>query len=244
MHARAKLFAVAVALAVSASTSMSAQARAAAVQVSSVSSPRPAATQAHSAGRDRDAKAADVRALPSLAAANPCLCVNKPEYRHVKKQLGARPLDLTSLVHRFGTSAQGKDVAGQTYIAMVAATAKGAPKLKKRVPYPSYQAKSARKHRTSRYSVYWIFAASKGPTFVLETWKFGITRQADENRRPKSQYRACMKHFGTTGYRFCRHRILKRVVGWFPARTVEADYTLAYALNHGGRCPPGMPACV
>lgn len=225
MHGRGKLVGVMLALAMSAGTSLSAPAQAVPVRAASVGSVRRAVDQ-------------------QLAAATPCVCVNKPEYRYVRSTLGASPHNLDSLVKRYGTTAQGKDIAGQTYLVMVPATAKGAPKLKKRVPYPSYQAKSAKKHRRTKYSVYWIYGVSKGPTVSLITWKFGITRQANENSRPRSQYRECMKYFGSGGYQRCRHEILKRVVGWFPARTAEADYTLAYALNHGGRCPPGMPACL
>src|SRR5690349_5526605 len=109
MHPRATVLGVVVALAVGASASLAAPAQAATVQVPS-GSVRPAAT------RSLRVAAQPPDAVTTVAAADPCLCVNKPQYRHVRKQLGAKPLSLTSLVHRFGTSAQGKDVAAQTYL--------------------------------------------------------------------------------------------------------------------------------
>ena len=65
-------------------------------------------------------------------------------------------------------------------------------------------------------------------------------------QRPQRQLPACTKHFGPTTLigRTCTFQWLWIGVGWLQARTIEASYTLLYALLNGGNCPPGMPACI
>jgi hypothetical protein len=177
-----------------------------------------------------------------------CLNRNKPQFRYVQKEVGANPYSYASLLGRYGNTKQGHGVAYFVQSSTLSIThqvrnAAPVPALRKPIPWPSYKAKSVKKYRKTKYSVYEIFGVA--PHSGRITWKYGITRQADENSRPKSQYAACRRYFASkhTPYA-CRHVILVRVVGWFAARSYEASYTTMYAAQHNGYCPPGMPKCV
>jgi hypothetical protein len=169
-----------------------------------------------------------------------CVCTNRAEYRSASRSLGVNALNEPALKRRLGAS-----VGHTTYVSMVATTAQGAPRLKRVVPFPDYNSKSRKKYRRSLYYVYEIVGVSRGPLDFTKTWKFGITRQADPNTRPKRQLPACNRHWtGQPWFFECGYTFRWRGLGWFRARTVEANYTLYYALSHHGRCPPGMPRCL
>jgi transcriptional regulator with XRE-family HTH domain len=97
----------------------------------------------------------------------------------------------------------------------------------------------------SPYRVYEIYGTSVGPGFYHRTWKYGITRQMIPAQRPQPQVKNCTKYFGSKNLLggSCTYKWIWIGVGWFQARTIEASYTLLYALQNGGNCPPGMPAC-
>jgi aminoglycoside N3'-acetyltransferase len=63
---------------------------------------------------------------------------------------------------------------------------------------------------------------------------------------PQDQLKNCTKYFGPstllTGK--CTYQWLWIGTGWLQARGLEASHTLLYALQNGGNCPPGMPACI
>ena len=72
--------------------------------------------------------------------------------------------------------------------------------LVKKIPWPSYKAKSAKKYRKTKYSVYEIYGLAPGNVAI--TWKYGITCQADENTRPRSQYSKCEHWMAAESVRF------------------------------------------
>jgi hypothetical protein len=177
-----------------------------------------------------------------------CLNRNRSQFYYTKSEIGANPYSNTSLLARYGKTAQGHGLAHIVQSSTLSITHQVphtllVPTLRKKIPWPSYKAKSVKKYRKTKYSVYEIYGVA--PHGARITWKYGITGQANENTRPKSQYAACRRYFASkhTPYA-CRHVILVRVIGWFAARTWEAGYTTQYAAQNNGYCPPGMPACV
>jgi hypothetical protein len=184
-----------------------------------------------------------------------CLDFNRPEWKHARKQLGANPYSYPALKKRFGTRKVDKRVAKMTQKVIVLTThdpnagLTPRPTLVKKVPYPSYKAKSRTnpKLRKIKYVVYEIAGETKGPIVQENTWKYGITRQIPWQARPKSQLAACMKYWEAKYpgvYYRCPYRLVYTTYGWYNARVLESNLTLLYALNHNGHCPPGMPKCV
>ena len=166
---------------------------------------------------------------------------NAGEVEYALKELGVKSLDLNLLVKRLGKTA-GTDA----FVALAASLAKKAATLKKRVPFPDRKAPSATTWAKTPFRVYEIFGTGKGPLFPHWTWKYGITRQLIPAQRPQRQVGACTRFFGPSFLLNgrCSWRWLWIGVGWLQARTIEASYTLLYAITHGGNCPPGMPACI
>jgi hypothetical protein len=196
---------------------------------------------AHSSAGSSSAGATD--AAPAVLAVLPaCGCPpNAGQVEEALKQLGVKSLTLSLLVKRVGKTA-GNDA----FAALAASLSKKAATVKKKVPFPDYRAKSATTYAKSPYRVYEIYGTSLGPGFYHETWKYGITRQLIPAQRPQPQVINCTRHFGA---KFllngkCTYRWVWIGVGWLQARTIEASYTLVYAIFNGGNCPPGMPACV
>ncbi len=189
---------------------------------------------------------AAVPAHPSVgsgSASGPaCGCPpNAGQVEEALKELGVKSLTLSLLVKRVGKTA-GNDA----YAALAASLSKKAATVKKKIPFPSYTAKSATTYAKSPYRVYEIYGTSLGPGYYRDTWKFGITRQLIPAQRPERQLPACTKYFGSKfllGGK-CTYKWLWIGVGWLQARTIEASYTLLYAIINGGNCPPGMPACI
>lgn len=190
------------------------------------------------------ARSAAVAPAPNAAQTSlpKCGCPpNAPEVVYALKELGVKSLTLSLLEKRLG-----KTVGTDTFDALVLALTKKAAKVKKRVPFPDYQAKSATTYARSPYRVYEIYGTSKGPGFYHWTWKYGITRQLIPAQRPERQLPACTRYYGA---KFllngkCTYDWVWIGVGWFQARTMEAVFTLLYTITHQGKCPPGMPACV
>jgi hypothetical protein len=73
-----------------------------------------------------------------------------------------------------------------------------------------------------------------------------VARQLIPKERPERQIPACTRYFGAQYLidRVCTYDWLWIGLGWLQARTVEAGYTLVYAITNDGHCPPGMPKCV
>ena len=198
-----------------------------------------------------DAAAQDAASLPAvtpgeveaaLAMLPACGCPpNAGEVKYALAELGVKSLTLNLLVKRLG-----KQVGNDAFAALVLILNKKAATLKKTVPFPNYKAKSATTYAKSPYRVYEIYGTSKGPGYYHWTWKYGITRQLIPAQRPNSQVKYCTKYFGSQFLLngACTYRWLWIGVGWLQARTMEASYTLLYAILNGGKCPPGMPACV
>jgi hypothetical protein len=166
---------------------------------------------------------------------------NAGEVEYALKQLGVKSLSLKLLVKRLGKTA-GNDA----FAALVLSLNKKAATVKRRIPFPDYRSKSATTYAKSPYRVYEIYGTSLGPGFYHETWKYGITRQLIPAERPERQLGTCTRYYGS---RFllggaCTYKWLWIGVGWLQARTIEASYTLLYAITHQGNCPPGMPACI
>jgi hypothetical protein len=182
-------------------------------------------------------------ALANYRANQYCGCQNVPYVKWVLKTLGVKSLSQKLLRKRLG-----KQVGDIAFTVLVVTVAKRAPKVR-RVPFPDYRAKSVKKYPAGKtpYRTYEIFGLTRGPLPIQHlTWKYGITRQMIASERPGRQLRACTNHYGAD-YLYggtCRWRWIWIGTGWFQARTVEAAYTLVYALNHKGRCPDGMPKCV
>lgn len=177
-----------------------------------------------------------------------CLDVNKKQFKYVKSHVGASPYNWTQLRKRYGKSEQGYQLASAVQFSMVSITHKVAggqtvPKLAQTIPWPSYKAKSYKKYKKTKYSVYEIYGLKTNGAVI--TWKYGTTRQVNENTRPESQYSKCVKYFKKHRITVeCKHEIWFRVKGWFAGRTMESYLTTMYAYSHGGKCPPGMPKCV
>jgi hypothetical protein len=171
-----------------------------------------------------------------------CSCPpNAGEVVYALKELGVSSFSEKLLIKRLG-----KQVGTDAFAGLAASLSKKAATLKKRVPYPDRRSKSATTYAKSPYRVYEIYGTSLGPGFYHWTWKYGITRQLIPAQRPERQLSACTRYFGS---RFllngrCTYRWLWIGVGWLQARTMEATFTLLYAITHQGKCPPGMPACV
>lgn len=166
---------------------------------------------------------------------------NAGEVEYALEELGVKSLSLNLLTKRLG-----KQVGTDTFTVLVVSLAKKAAKVRKRVPFPDYKAASATTYAKSPYRVYEIYGTSKGPGFYHDTWKYGITRQLIPAQRPQRQLGACTRYYGSQyllGGK-CTYEWLWIGVGWLQARTMEAVYTLLYAITHQGNCPPGMPACV
>lgn len=183
---------------------------------------------------------AEVKAV--LAMLSACKCPpNAGEVKYALKELGVKSLSLNLLVKRLG-----KQAGNDAFASLVLSLSKKAATLKKTVPFPDYKSKSATTYAKSPYRVYEIYGTSKGPGFYHDTWKYGITRQLIPAQRPERQVPACTKYYGPPyllGGK-CTYKWLWIGVGWLQARTIEASYTLVYAILNGGNCPPGMPACV
>jgi hypothetical protein len=183
----------------------------------------------------------EVKAAQALLSPS-CGCPpNAGEVEYALKQLGVNSLSLKLLVKRLGKQA-GTDA----FVALVLSLTKKAAKIKKRIPFPDYKAKSAILYAKTPYRVYEIYGISLGPGYYHWTWKYGITRQLIPSQRPQPQVPNCTKYFGSrflTGGS-CTYVWVWIGVGWLQARTIEAAYTVLYAIQNGGRCPPGMPACV
>ena len=178
----------------------------------------------------------------ALAMLPECGCPpNAGEVEYALKELGVKSLSQKLLRARLGTL-----VGDTAFSALVDSLSKKAAKLKKTVPFPDYKSKSAKTYAKSPYRVYEIYGTSLGPGFYHSTWKYGITRQLIPAQRPERQLPACTKYYGP-GHLLggkCTYKWIWIGVGWLQARTVEASFTLYYAITHGGNCPPGMPACI
>ena len=157
------------------------------------------------------------------------------------KELGIKSFTRSLFVKRLG-KVPGNDV----YATLFLSLNKKAPALKKKIPFPAFNSKTAKTYAKAPYRVYEIYGVSKGPVTVHKTWKYGITRQMIPAQRPQGQLKSCTKYFGPstliTGN--CTYQWLWIGTGWLQARGLEASYTLLYALQNGGNCPPGMPACI
>jgi hypothetical protein len=177
----------------------------------------------------------------ALATRPECKCPNTGEVEYALEELGVKTLTLDPLVKRLGKVA-GNDA----FATLVLSLNKNSPALKKRIPFPDYKSKTAKKYAKSPYRVYEIYGTSVGPGFYHRTWKYGITRQMIPAQRPQPQVKNCTKYFGPKNLLggSCTYKWIWIGVGWLQARTIEASYTLLYALQNGGNCPPGMPACI
>ena len=177
----------------------------------------------------------------AMATRPECKCPNTGEVKYALEELGVKTLTLNPLVKRLGKVA-GNDA----FATLVLSLNKSSPALKKRIPFPDYKSKTATTYAKSPYRVYEIYGVSVGPVTVHETWKYGITRQLIPAQRPERQLPVCTTYYGPRHLLNgrCTYKWLWIGVGWFQARTVEASFTLYYAIQNGGRCPPGMPACV
>ena len=177
----------------------------------------------------------------ALATRPECKCPNRGEVEYALGELGVKTLTLAPLVKRLGKVA-GNDA----FATLVLSLKKNSPALKKRIPFPDYKSKSATKYAKSPYRVYEIYGTTVGPGFYHRTWKYGITRQMIPAQRPQPQVKNCTKYFGPKNLLggSCTYKWIWIGVGWFQARTIEASYTLLYALQNRGNCPPGMPACI
>jgi hypothetical protein len=94
--------------------------------------------------------------------------------------------------------------------------------------------------------VYEIYGTSVGRVSTTGRGNTGITRQMIPAQRPQPQVKNCTRYFGPK-YLLggsCTYKWIWIGLGWLQARTIEASYTLLYALQNGGNCPPGMPACI
>jgi hypothetical protein len=201
----------------------------------------PAAAVAHAQNASSLPAVTPGEVKAALATLPACKCPNTGEVVYALKELGVKSLTLKLLVNRLG-----KVAGNNAYTTLVLSLNKKNPALKKRIPFPDYKAKSAKTYAKSPYRVYEIYGVSVGPITVHETWKYGITRQLIPAQRPQPQVKNCTKYFGPTTLidRTCTYQWIWIGVGWLQARTIEASYTLYYALTHGGNCPPGMPACI
>lgn len=181
----------------------------------------------------------EVKAVLAMLA---CGCPpNAGEVKYALQELGVKSLSLNLLIKRLG-----KQVGTDAFAALAASLSKKAAKVKKTIPFPNYKSKTATTYAKSPYRVYEIYGTSKGPGYYHWTWKYGITRQLIPAQRPERQLPTCTKYYGSK-YLLngrCTYRWLWIGVGWLQARTMEASYTLLYAITHQGNCPPGMPACV
>jgi hypothetical protein len=166
---------------------------------------------------------------------------NAGEVEYALKELGVKSLSQKLLDERLGTQ-----VGDTAFSALVDSLSKKAAKLRKTIPFPDYKSTTAKKYAKSPYRVYEIYGTSLGPGFYHWTWKYGITRQLIPAQRPERQLPACTKYYGPRNLRGgrCTYTWLWIGVGWLQARTVEASFTLYYAITHGANCPPGMPACI
>jgi hypothetical protein len=201
----------------------------------------PAAAVAHAQNASSLPAVTPGEVKAALATLPACKCPNTGEVVYALKELGVKSLTLKLLVNRLG-----KVAGNNAYATLVLSLNKKAPALKKRIPFPDYKAKSAKTYAKSPYRVYEIYGVSVGPITVHETWKYGITRQLIPAQRPQPQVKNCTKYFGPTFLidRTCTYQWIWIGIGWLQARTIEASYTLLYAINNGGKCPPGMPACI
>lgn len=171
-----------------------------------------------------------------------CSCPpNAGEVEYALKELGVKSLSLKLLIKRLG-----KQAGNDALAALAASLTKKAATVKKRVPFPDYKSKTAAAYAKSPYRVYEIYGTSLGPGFYHWTWKYGITRQLIPAQRPNGQLPTCTKFYGPRHLLggACTYQWLWIGVGWLQARTIEASYTLLYAITHQGKCPPGMPACI
>jgi hypothetical protein len=200
------------------------------------------------------APAAPAQNAPSFPAVTPgevkaaqatlpaCGCPpNAGEVKYALKELGVKSLSLNLLIKRLG-----KQVGTDAFVVLAASLSKKAATVRKLIPFPDYKSKTATKYAKSPYRVYEIYGTSLGPGYYHWTWKYGITRQLIPAQRPQRQLAACTKYYGSQHLLdgSCTFDWLWIGVGWLQARTIEASYTLLYAITHQGNCPPGMPACV
>jgi hypothetical protein len=182
----------------------------------------------------------EVKAAQAMLSA--CGCpLNAGEVEYALKELGVKSLSLNLLIKRLG-----KQVGNDAFAALVVSLSKKAATVRKTIRFPDYKSKTAKTYAKSPYRVYEIYGTGKGPVYPHWAWKYGITRQPIPAQRPERQLATCTKYYGS---RFllngrCTYRWLWIGVGWLQARTMEASYTLLYAITHQGNCPPGMPACV
>jgi hypothetical protein len=177
----------------------------------------------------------------ALATRPKCKCPNTGEVEYALEELGVKTLTLDPLVKRLGKVA-GNDA----FATLVLSLNKSSPALKKRIPFPDYKSKTATTYAKSPYRVYEIYGTGLGPGHYHLTWKYGITRQLIPAQRPERQLPVCTTYYGPRHLLNgrCTYKWLWIGVGWLQARTIEASYTLLYAIQNGGNCPPGMPACV
>jgi hypothetical protein len=209
------------------------------------------ATDAATAGYAAVAHAQNAASLPAVtpgevkaaqAMLPACGCPpNASEVKYALEELGVKSLSLDLLTKRLG-----KQVGTDAFAALVLSLTKKAATVKKRIPYPDYKSKTAILYAKSPYRVYEIYGTSLGPGYYHWTWKYGITRQLIPAQRPNGQLPTCTKYYGPQRLLggACTYRWLWIGVGWLQARTIEASYTPLYAILNGGKCPPGMPACV
>jgi hypothetical protein len=171
-----------------------------------------------------------------------CACPpNAGEVKYALKELGVKSLSLKLLIKRLG-----KQVGTDAFVVLAASLSKKAATVRKTIPFPNYKSKTAKMYAKSAYRVYEVYGTSLGPGYYHWTWKYGITRQLIPAQRPERQLPACTNYYGSKHLLdgSCTYKWLWIGVGWLQARTIEASYTLLYAITHQGNCPPGMPACV
>jgi hypothetical protein len=183
--------------------------------------------------------AGEVKAATAALAS--CGCKNAPQVVYALHQLGVKSVSQSLLRKRLG-----KQVGDVTFVALAASLGTRVAKVRKRVPFPNYKARSAVTYRKTPYRVYEIFGVGLGPVYPHYTFKYGITRQLIPRERPERQLPTCTRYYGPSRLlnRRCVYRWIWIGIGWLQARAVEASYTLVYAITHQGHCPPGMPACI
>ena len=128
----------------------------------------------------------------ALATLPTCKCPNIGEVDYALEELGVKTLTLKPLVKRLGKVA-GHDA----FATLVLSLNKNSPALKKRIPFPDYKSKTAKKYAKSPYRVYEIYGTGLGPVYPHWTWKYGITRQMIPAQRPQAQVKNCTKYFGS-----------------------------------------------
>ena len=139
--------------------------------------PSPAREQAPAKTRCRKVKvpyetatavttAAAAEARPKVPTVT--VCANWTEFEKANDALQANTLSVSSVQRRVGD----KDIAVKVVGMVKVVTSKGAPQLKRLVPFPNVSSGTAKKYRRSKYTVYEIFAPVRPPWNIpSETWK-------------------------------------------------------------------------